>query len=74
MHSFHVSPTDVHVLIQVCDAQPKVYATAWSVDEVVMQLLHKFKGIFAEYIQTGKLAQMQEDSMSSRLGRKLKGI
>ena len=41
---------------------------------LTMQLLHKFKGIFHEYIQTGKLAQMQEETISSRMVRKLKGM
>ena len=41
---------------------------------LTMQLLHKFKGIFHEHIQTGKLAQMQEETLSSRLTRRLKGI
>jgi hypothetical protein len=41
---------------------------------LTMQLLHRFKGIFTEIMQTGKMAQMQEDTMSNRLVRRLKGL
>jgi hypothetical protein len=41
---------------------------------LTMQLLHRFRGIFLETMQTGKLAQMQEETMSHRLVRRLKGI
>ena len=41
---------------------------------LTMQLAHKFKAIFLEIMQTGRLAQMQDDTLQNRLVRRLKGI
>lgn len=41
---------------------------------LTMQLLHRFRGLFLEIMQSGKLAQMQEETISTRLVRRLKGI
>ena len=41
---------------------------------LTLQLHHRFKSMFLEIMQTGKLAQIQEDSFSNRLTRRLKGI
>ena len=41
---------------------------------LTLQLLGKFKGMFQEIMETGKLAQIQEESMSNRLVKRLKGL
>lgn len=39
---------------------------------LTLQLLGKLQGVFKEIMQTGQLAQMQEESIASRLVRKLR--